>query len=173
MLTNMKLGHTGFVLFITGIVLSTRKKTQSTQIMHSGSEIQLNDKIICLRGIDQNIGPTYRSICANILVKFLPTMKAPGSAQMSIPLTTVMFPEKRMYLNEGTSILTNTKISIQTNFVSDLYILIGTSGNESGCFLTVIELPFVFCIWFGFVLGAYAGLISLRKQINPEKLNWL
>ena len=163
MFTSMKLAHTAFVLFITGVILSTRFKTQSTQIMYPGSQIQLGEKIASLRSVDQSLGPTYRSICANILIQ----------TKKSELFTTTMFPEKRLYLNEGTSILSNTKIAIQTNFVSDIYMLIGTSGNQSGCYLTIMELPFICCIWFGFVFGSFAGLFSLKLQLKEPKLSWV
>lgn len=152
------IAHMGFVLFITGIILSNRQKTQSTQLMRSGSQIRFGDRICCLRSIDQSIGPTYRSICGNIafydkIDRF------------------VMFPEKRFYFTVNQEI-TNTKVAINTNLFSDLYMLIGTGSNESGWFVTVMELPSIFLIWVGFILGAYAGLTSFYNQLRLHRLKW-
>lgn len=151
--------HIGFILFITGIIVSTRHKTQSTQLMHSGSQIRLGNSVACLRSIDQSIGPTYRSLWGNLVVN-----------SSTDPRTmAVIFPEKRFYFGSGV----NTKVAIHTNWLSDLYLLIGTGSHESGWFVTIMELPFMSCIWFGFFLAACAGLASCYHQIQFHKLRWI
>lgn len=153
------LAHIGFIVFITGIIVSTRYKTQSTQLMHSGYQLRLGNSVACLRSIDQSIGPTYRSLWGNLVVN---SCTSPHSSF-------VIFPEKRFYFGSGI----NTKVAIHTNWLSDLYCLIGTGSHESGWFLTIMELPFIGCIWFGFFLAALAGLTSCYNQILLHKLRWI
>ena len=137
-----------------GIVLSN-KKTQVTQQTQSGFQIKLGSKIAFLRSIDQNIGPTYRAICGNILLR-------QGNRQFAV------FPEKRFHID-----VVNTKVAIHTNWISDIYMLIGTGSNETGWFLTVMELPFIFCIWFAFLLAAFAGILSISNQLRLSRLRWI
>jgi len=149
-----KQAHIAFLLFIVGIIVSN-KKTQVTQLSQSGYQIKLDNKMALLRSIDQNIGPTYRAICGNILLK-------QGKREFTL------FPEKRFHID-----VVNTKVAIHTNWLSDIYMLIGTGSNETGWFLTVMELPFVFCIWFAFVLAAFAGTLSIYNQLRLPKLRWI
>lgn len=127
--------------------------------MHSGYQLRLGNSVACLRSIDQSIGPTYRSLWGNLVVN---SCTSPHSSF-------VIFPEKRFYFGSGI----NTKVAIHTNWLSDLYCLIGTGSHESGWFLTIMELPFIGCIWFGFFLAALAGLTSCYNQILLHKLRWI
>jgi cytochrome c biogenesis factor len=166
--------HMAFILFLAGIVVSQRQKTQVTQWSHSGFQIRLGDKLLSLRSIDQSIGPTYRSICGNIVLQHSDTRQF------------AVFPEKRFYLSGPSGLLTrdpdtsrqstevvNTKVAIHTNGLSDISVLIGAGSNESGWFLTVMELPFLACIWFAFVLAAFAGARSINKQLQLHQVRWI
>jgi len=92
-----------------------------------------------------------------------------------------MFPEKRFYYsnqapqggpNAGGS-FTTTKVAIHSNLFTDFYSLIGTGSFETGWFTTIMKLPFIFCIWLGFIFGVIGGFFSLKKQLQKSKLYWL
>ena len=156
------IAHIGFILFITGIIVSTRHKTQSTQLMHAGYHIRLGNSIAYLRSIDQSLGPTYRSLWGNLVVNSSTLCNANTH-------TCVIFPEKRFYFGSGV----NTKVAIHTNWISDLYLLIGTGSHESGWFVTIMELPFILCIWFGFLFLICAGFVQIAHQLQLHKLRWI
>jgi len=83
-----------------------------------------------------------------------------------------MFPEKRYFfsIQETTS---TTKVTINTNILTDLYALIGTGSFETGgWYTTMMKLPFIFCIWIGFLLASLGGLRSLLRQLQKDKLHW-
>ncbi|KAF6169503.1 hypothetical protein GIB67_013203 [Kingdonia uniflora] len=83
-----------------------------------------------------------------------------------------MFPEKRYFLSmrERTS---TTEVAIHTNLLTDLYALIGTgSSRAGGWYTTCMKLPFIFCIWIGFLLASSGGSRSLLRQLKSEKLRW-
>nr|YP_009755783.1 heme lyase [Gonatozygon brebissonii]QIQ23061.1 heme lyase [Gonatozygon brebissonii] len=66
---SMKIAHSAIVVFLTGILFSNTNKIQFTQLMQKGSQIRLGQQhLCCLRSIDQNYGPTFHSICGNLLV---------------------------------------------------------------------------------------------------------
>lgn len=228
---SMKIAHSGIVLFITGILFSTSKKIQFTQLMDKGSEIRLGSNICCLRSIDQNYGPTFQSICGNILVyqkkgqnldeKFFEALtKAllnqngsiiktslfkPADLSYSTPFQSFdfrsnqrfekflnwlfrtnklntgfndlenfnhlsMFPEKRFFFTNKS--LTTTKVAIHTNLFTDFYSLIGTGSFETGWFTTIMKLPFIFCIWLGFLLGTIGGTNQIKRLLKPSKIDW-
>lgn len=83
-----------------------------------------------------------------------------------------MFPDNRYFfsIQETTS---TTKVTINTNLFTDLYALIGTGSFETGgWYTTMMKLPFIFCIWIGFLLASLGGLRSLLRQLQKDKLHW-
>lgn len=82
-----------------------------------------------------------------------------------------LFPEKRFFLSNPS--LSTTKVAIYSNLFTDLYANIGTGTEANGWFTTIMELPFVFCIWIGFLCAAFGGCISLQRLLNKHKLEWL
>ena len=82
-----------------------------------------------------------------------------------------LFPEKRFfYLNPQLNI---TKVAIHTNLFTDFYALIGTGSLEAGWYTTIMKLPFIFCIWLGFLFGAIGGILGFKRVLQKYKLNWL
>lgn len=176
MASNMKIAHMGLLVFITGILLSNRKKTHCSLQMRSSFELRLGDKICCLRSIDQNVGPTFRSICGNVII-YQQRLKRSRSGEPFTPTdfkrlqdAFVMFPETRFSFSNPE--LSTTKVAIHTNLLSDIYMLIGTGSTDSGWFVTTMQLPYIFCIWLGFLLAAIAGFNSIALLLKQQTLNW-
>nr|BDZ75706.1 cytochrome c biogenesis factor C [Fissidens protonematicola] len=212
----MKISHGGVCIFIMGVILSNTKKRQFTQLLPLGSELHLGRELCCLRGIDQLYGPTFHSICGNLII-YKPSLKNPfifdhdesfraiidllpvaaplyqnekvekkyipifstffhgdrlwrNREHHSFPLWLTVFPEKRFYFsNQETS---TTKVAIHSNLFTDLYALIGTGSFETGWYITIMKLPFIFCIWIGFILASLGGLRSFIRQLALYRLNW-
>jgi cytochrome c biogenesis factor len=82
-----------------------------------------------------------------------------------------LFPEKRFYFSNPE--LTTTKVAIHSNLFTDIYGLIGTGSFETGWFTTIMRLPFIFCIWLGFLFGVIGGAKRLKKQLQKSKINWI
>lgn len=88
----------------------------------------------------------------------------------SFPLWLTVFPEKRFsFSNQETS---TTKVAIHSNLFTDLYALIGTGSFETGWYITIMKLPFIFCIWIGFILASLGGLRSFLRQLALYRLDW-
>lgn len=217
-----------------GVILPNAKKIQSTGKTPLGSELHLGELRSTLRGIDQLHGPTFHSICGNLII-YKPFLKTPlmfehdesRLARLQSPPTEgaklstdginfrfllteeghffgpkgrpeemagrfthtslrkkgfpvlehnsfshwlTMFPEKRFYFsNQETS---TTKVAIHTNLFTDLYALIGTGSFETGWYTTVIKLPFIFCIWIGFIMASVGGSFSFFRNLTFYKLYW-
>ena len=83
-----------------------------------------------------------------------------------------MFPEKRDFLSTR-QMTSTTEVAIHTNLLTDLYALIGTGSLRAGGWsTTIMKLPFLTCIWIGFLLASLGGLQSLLRQLQKEKLHW-
>ena len=218
-----RLSHAGLIIWLIGVIISNRNKIQLTQIMHFNSLVKLGDQFCVLRSIDQNYGPTYQSICGNLVIykssldNAKPKVVTKESATLQIDTsdsttpnldigkvskadfeshntlwccssdnasTTIsleerslnyldllcLFPEKKFYVSNPS--LSTTKVAISTNLFTDFYALIGTGTLEAGWYTTIMQLPFIFCIWIGFFLAACGGLKSLLLLLKVKKLNW-
>nr|YP_009300612.1 cytochrome c biogenesis factor C [Brachythecium rivulare]ALK03314.1 cytochrome c biogenesis factor C [Brachythecium rivulare] len=211
----MKISHGGVCIFIMGVILSNTKKRQFTQLLPLGSELHIGREHCCLRGIDQLHGPTFHSICGNLII-YKPSLKNPfifdydesfraiidllpiaalsyqnekvekkyiyffstffhgdrswrNREHHSFPLWLAVFPEKRFsFSNQETS---TTKVAIHSNLFTDLYALIGTGSFETGWYITIMKLPFIFCIWIGFILASLGGLRSFLRQLALYRLD--
>ena len=210
-----RLSHAGLIIWLIGVILSNRKKIQLTQIMHFDSLVKLGDQFCVLRSIDQNYGPTYQSICGNLVIYKSPLHNAQvitkqsatfeiDASDSTTPKLNIgkvlkpafeshnalcshngpiveqrpfhyldllcLFPEKKFYVSNPS--LSTTKVAISTNLFTDFYALIGTGTLEAGWYTTIMQLPFIFCIWIGFFLAACGGLKSLLLLLKVKKLNW-
>nr|WIA66528.1 cytochrome c biogenesis factor C [Apopellia endiviifolia]WIA66569.1 cytochrome c biogenesis factor C [Apopellia endiviifolia] len=185
---NMKISHGGVCIFIMGVILSNARKIQFTGKTPLGSELHIGKVRSTSRGIDQLHGPTFHSICGNLII-YKPIAWITGSSpgefvakarsgpemgtrvleQNSFSHWLTMFPEKRFYFsNQETSI---TKVAIDTNLFTDLYALIGTGSFETGWYTTVIKLPFIFRIWIGFIMASLGGLLSPFRKLTST--DWI
>ena len=210
-----RLSHAGLIIWLIGVIISNRNKIQLTQIMHFDSLVKLGDQFCVLRSIDQNYGPTYQSICGNLVIYKSSLHNAQVATKQSATFeidtsdsTTskldigkvlkpafeshntlcshngpiveqrpfhyldllCLFPEKKFYVSNPS--LSTTKVAISTNLFTDFYALIGTGTLEAGWYTTIMQLPFIFCIWIGFFLAACGGLKSLLLLLKVKKLNW-
>nr|YP_009465589.1 cytochrome c biogenesis factor C [Trilophozia quinquedentata]AUZ97203.1 cytochrome c biogenesis factor C [Trilophozia quinquedentata] len=74
---NMKLSHGGVCIFIMGVILPNAKKIQSTGKTPLGYELHIGKVRSTLRGIDQLHGPTFHSICGNLII-YQPSLTNPS-----------------------------------------------------------------------------------------------
>jgi cytochrome c biogenesis factor len=199
--SEMNIAHTGVVLFIIGILLSTTNKLEYTEQLHSGpSGVRLGAQICCLRSIDHSFAPTFHSICANLLVYQQSSIDWSQVVQDNVALRALRHGKQQGILEHSdlrlqmrSSALAEssrlcmfpekrfyysnqsaiaTKVAIHSNLFTDFYSLIGTGSVETGWFTTIMKLPFIFCIWLGFFIGMLGGALRLRKQLQKSKLNW-
>jgi cytochrome c-type biogenesis protein CcmF len=76
-------------------------------------------------------------------------------------MPTIMYPERRWY-PVARSQTTNTAIA--TNGFGDLYLALGDPDGQGGWVLRAYYNPLVPWIWFGAVLAALGGLVSLSDR---------
>nr|APD51396.1 cytochrome c biogenesis F [Pelargonium citronellum] len=185
---HMNLSHGGVCIFVLGLVLSNTKKLEFTQGLSLGSELNMGKELCCLRGLDHLHGPTFHSICSNLMIykggapildheAFL-SMHSYETGKLEHFLhrwlgnkedkefLLSMFPEKR-YFRESTS---TTEVAIHTNLFTDLYAVLGT--RIGGWYTTLIKLPFIFLIRIGFLLSFSGGIRGLLRDLKREKLRW-
>jgi len=143
------IAHFGVGVLIAGIVVSTAWRSERIETIHPGDTIQIAGRTLRFVGVTEGDVANYRVQRAQILVE------RPGSAPMT------MYPERRWY-PVAQSQTTNTAIA--TNGFGDLYLALGEPDGKGGWVLRSYYNPLVPWIWFGAILTALGGLVSLSER---------
>jgi cytochrome c-type biogenesis protein CcmF len=146
-------------VLIAGITVSTAWRSERIETVHAGDSLQIAGRILHFVGVTERDVENYQVRRAEI------TVDRPGNA----PFTA--YPERRWYPIAG-SWTSNT--SITTNGFGDLYLALGEGNGKGGWVLRAYYNPLVPWIWFGAVLAAVGGMVSLsdrRPLVRPLPAN--
>ncbi len=143
------IAHFGVGVLIAGIVVSTAWRSERIETVHPGDTIQIAGRTLHFVGVTEGDVANYHAQRAQILVE------QPGRAEMTL------YPERRWY-PVAQSQTNNTAIA--TNGFGDLYLALGDADGQGGWVLRAYYNPLVPWIWFGAILAALGGLVSLSDR---------
>jgi cytochrome c-type biogenesis protein CcmF len=141
--------HAGVGIALIGIVcestwnseyIGTLKPTETAKL--AGYELRLDD-------ITQRRGPNF----SEMLAKF--TVRSGGDT------IGVMTPSKRSF---STRAMSTSEAALMSRGASQLYISLGDTTADGGIAVRIYHKPMVLFIWFGPVLMAFGGLLSLSDR---------
>jgi len=141
--------HFGVGVLIAGIVVSNVWRSERIESMHAGDILEIAGRTLRFVGVTEGDAANYHVERAQIVVE------RPGASPMTL------YPERRWY-PVARSQTTNTAIA--TNGFGDLYLALGDPDGRGGWVLRAYYNPLVPWIWFGAVLAALGGLISLAER---------
>nr|YP_009430423.1 cytochrome c biogenesis FC [Platycodon grandiflorus]ARR27555.1 cytochrome c biogenesis FC [Platycodon grandiflorus]AWN57580.1 cytochrome c biogenesis FC [Platycodon grandiflorus] len=167
-LMNQNISHLGVCIFILGVILSNTKKIQFTQRLPLASELHMGKERCSLRGLDHLHGPTFHSICGNLMI-YKPSLTKDRlifdhDESLRADLLPIHFPasyengkvehflqrwmKNREDKNFSLTIFpekryfrertSTTEVAIYTNPFTDLYAPIGTGSSRTGGWYTTI-----------------------------------
>ena len=145
----MSLAHSGFGLVIMGIVATTAWEVERLQIMRAGEAVDLAGYQVEFKGTRDILGPNYTAI------------RGTYEVTRNGRLVTRMEPESRNY---PTPPMQTSEAAIQPTPVADLYIAIGDPGPSGGWATRLYHKPLVHWIWFGTLVMAIGGIVSLTDR---------
>jgi cytochrome c-type biogenesis protein CcmF len=143
------IAHFGVGVLIAGVTVSTAWRSERIETLHPGDSIEIAGRTLRLVGVTEGDVANYHAQRAQIVVE------RPGSAPMTL------YPERRWY-PVARSQTTNTAIA--TNGFGDLYLALGDPDGQGGWVLRAYYNPLVPWIWFGAILAALGGLVSLSDR---------
>ena len=144
------LAHFGVGVLIAGIVVSTAWRSERIESMSMpGTRLEIAGRTLRFVGVTEGDVANYHVERAQIIVE------RPGASAMTL------YPERRWY-PVARSQTTNTAIA--TNGFGDLYLALGDPDGQGGWVLRAYYNPLVPWIWFGAVLAALGGLVSLSDR---------
>jgi cytochrome c-type biogenesis protein CcmF len=141
--------HAGVGVALIGIVCETTWNSEYIGTMKSGDVAAIAGYQLKLDGVTQHQGPNFRETVAQFSVR------TDGE-----PLGT-MTPSKRNFSTRAT---TTTEAALMTRGASQLYISLGDVANDGTVAVRIYHKPLVLLIWFGPVLMAFGGMLSLSDR---------
>jgi len=141
--------HAGIGVALIGIVCETTWNSEYIGTMKPNDVTKLAGYELKLDGLSQRQGPNYREMVASFTVSL-------DGKKLS-----VMTPSKRNFTTRGAS---TTEAALLTRGVSQLYISLGDVTADGGITARIYHKPLVLLIWFGPVLMAFGGVLSLSDR---------
>ena len=141
--------HAGLGVALIGIVCETTWNSEYIATMKQNDVAHIAGFDVKLDGVLQRQGPNYREMIAEFNV-----------SRDGAPLS-VMTPSKRSFSTRGSS---TTEAALLTRGASQLYISLGDATAEGAIAVRIYYKPMVLMIWWGPVLMAFGGVLSLSDR---------
>ena len=141
--------HAGIGVALIGIVCETTWNSEYIGTMKPRDTVDVAGYSLTLNGLTERQGPNYRELVASFMVSI--------DGQ---PLST-MTPAKRSFTTRGMS---TTEAALLSRGFSQLYISLGDTAADGATVVRIYHKPLVLLIWFGPVLMAFGGLLSLSDR---------
>jgi cytochrome c-type biogenesis protein CcmF len=141
--------HAGVGLTLIGIVCETTWNSEYIGTMKPDQVAKIAGYELKLEGVTQRQGPNFREMIARF------------TASLDGEELSVMTPSKRNFTTRGSS---TTEAALLTRGASQLYISLGETTNEGAVAVRIYHKPLVLLIWWGPVLMAFGGMLSLSDR---------
>ncbi|SCB07253.1 cytochrome c-type biogenesis protein CcmF [Bradyrhizobium yuanmingense] len=141
--------HAGLGVALIGIVCETTWNSEYVATMKPNETAHVAGYDLKLDGLFQRQGPNYREMIAEFKIS------RDGEA------VTVMTPSKRSFTTRGSS---TTEAALLTSGASQLYVSLGDATAEGAIAVRIYHKPLVLLIWWGPVLMAFGGVLSLSDR---------
>jgi cytochrome c-type biogenesis protein CcmF len=146
----MTISHMGFAVVLLGIAGSLAWRGEFLQVMHPGDSTVISGYRVAFIGAQQNVqGPNYTSTRGTFIV----TREGRFVSELQ--------PERRIFQNPPQPLST---VAIHTNFVNDLYVVLGDPSNDGGYVVHILRNPLIPWLFFGAVLMVLGGIVSLTDR---------
>jgi len=141
--------HAGLGVALIGIVCETTWNSEYIGTMKPDAVAKVAGYELKLDGLFQRQGPNFREMIAQFDVSL-------DGQKLG-----VMTPSKRSFSTRGSS---TTEAALLTRGASQLYISLGDITAEGGIAVRIYHKPLVLLIWWGPVLMAFGGMLSLSDR---------
>ena len=143
------LAHAGLGVALIGIVCETTWNSEYIATMKQNDVAHVAGYDVKLDGLFQRQGPNFREMIAEFNVS------RDGET------LSVMTPSKRSFTTRGSS---TTEAALLTRGASQLYLSLGDATAEGAIAVRIYHKPLVLLIWWGPVLMAFGGVLSLSDR---------
>ena len=146
----MTIAHFGMAVLIAGVSGAGAWKQEHIQTMAPGQSVEIAGYTMTFEGVKMIKGPNYDAGQATI------------TATKGGDFVATMHPELRSYIQPPQQ---TTFTAIHTTFFADLYAALGEAQGAEGAFVTRFYYqPLIPFLWYGVLLMAFGGLVSLTDR---------
>ena len=143
------MAHAGLGVALIGVVCETTWNSEYIATLKPDQVARVAGYELKLEGLTQRQGPNYRETLAQFSVS-LDGRPMPA-----------MTPSKRSFTTRGMS---TTEAALLTRGASQLYVSLGDASSDGGIAVRIYYKPLVLLIWWGPVLMAFGGVLSLSDR---------
>jgi len=148
----MIVAHLGVGLLILGVTGSSVWQIEKIHKMKINDEIKINNYSIVFNKISEIKGPNYLALKGDFFVY-----------NNKKNIITTLKPENRFYPITGNF---TSEVSIHTNLLRDLYIVLGQGNLNDGWIVRIYYNPLVIWIWIGALIIFIGGFISTVQNLK-------
>jgi cytochrome c-type biogenesis protein CcmF len=141
--------HIGVGVALIGIVCETTWNTELISTLKPGDVAKVAGYELKLDDISQRQGPNFGEMLAHFTV-------SEGGKVIG-----TMAPSKRSF---STRAMSTTEAALMSRGVSQLYVSLGDTAASGAIAVRIYHKPMVLLIWFGPLLMAFGGLLSLSDR---------
>jgi len=141
--------HAGLGVALIGIVCETTWNSEYIGTMKPNDVANVAGYQLKLDDITQRQGPNYREMIAGF------TVSRDGETIRT------MAPSKRNFTARGSA---TTEAALLTRGASQIYISLGDTNADGAIAVRIYHKPMVLMIWWGPILMAFGGLLSLSDR---------
>ncbi len=141
--------HAGVGIALIGIVCETTWNSENIRSMKAGDVTSIAGYGLKLESLTPRQGPNFHEMAAKFDVL------------VDGRLIATMTPSKRSFTTRGA---TTTEAALLSRGASQLYISLGDIAADGSVTVRIYHKPLVLFIWFGPVLMAFGGVLSLSDR---------
>ncbi len=149
----MVLAHLGIAVSLAGMASDSAFTTETLVAVRAGEPARVGPYSVTLKGISPVLGENWSALQGTLVV-------SRGSS------VDVLRPQLRFFANPPTS---TNESAILTALDGQLYTVLGQPDGQGRWQLRLWWKPFVTLIWFGGVLIALGGALSLLGRVRRER----
>ncbi|HEX8987992.1 MAG TPA: heme lyase CcmF/NrfE family subunit [Rhodocyclaceae bacterium] len=151
----MQFGHLGIAVFVVGITMVGGYQDERDVRMEPGDTSVVGGYTFQFNGVRNVMGPNYKAAQGEFeLLKDGKSLRK-------------LYPEKREYFS---SAMPMTNASIDAGFTRDVYVSLGEPLENGAWAVRLYYKPYVDWIWFGCLLMAIGGVLSVSDRRYRIKL---
>jgi len=152
----MIVAHLGIGLIILGVTGSSIWQQEKIINMNIKNEVKIEKYNIIFEKINEVVSENYIALQGDFVVY-----------DDKKNIVTKLKPENRFY--PITNIFTS-EVSIHTNLIRDLYIVLGKGNSKDGWTVKIYYNPLVIWIWIGALFVFFGGIISTKNNLKNQKI---
>jgi len=152
----MIVAHLGIGLIILGVTGSSIWQQEKIINMNIKNEVKIEKYNIIFEKINEVVSENYIALQGDFVVY-----------DDKKNIVTKLKPENRFY--PITNIFTS-EVSIHTNLIRDLYIVLGKGNSKDGWTVKIYYNPLVVWIWIGALFVFFGGIISTMNNLKNQKI---